>query len=180
MFAHTPKTDVILTISNKIFFFKPQGNRLVVIVPKNFKKLYGPFFMDGVQLLPRLQALQGGSLLFTIQFPEIAGTHFIDLRRMKGWVELGATQSFWTRDPWIENPGALTTRPLLQPSRCLLHSINATNIEIKFGQIENNFRNTPLTCFYIYCEDWDTSLSYFITKDVRAKLSNILDFTMRN
>ena len=32
----------------------------------------------------RLQPLQRGSLLFTIQFPEIPGTHFIDLGRMKG------------------------------------------------------------------------------------------------
>ena len=41
-----------------------------------------------------LQPLQGGSLLFTIQFPEISGTHFIDLGRKKGWVDLGATQWF--------------------------------------------------------------------------------------
>ena len=32
----------------------------------------------------RLQPLRGGSLLFTIQFPEIPGTRFIDLGRMKG------------------------------------------------------------------------------------------------
>ena len=32
----------------------------------------------------RLQPLRGGSLLFTTQFPEIPGTHFIDLVRMKG------------------------------------------------------------------------------------------------
>ena len=32
----------------------------------------------------RLEPLQGGSLLFTTKFPEILGTHFIDLRRMKG------------------------------------------------------------------------------------------------
>ena len=32
----------------------------------------------------RLQPLRGGSLLFTIQFPEILGTHFIDLGSMKG------------------------------------------------------------------------------------------------
>ena len=31
----------------------------------------------------RLQLLRGGSLLFTIQFPEIPATHFIDLGRMK-------------------------------------------------------------------------------------------------
>ena len=38
----------------------------------------------------RLQPLRGGSLLFTTQFPEIPVTHFINLGRMKGWVELGA------------------------------------------------------------------------------------------
>ena len=32
----------------------------------------------------RLQPLRGGSLLFTIQSPEIPGTQFIDLGRMKG------------------------------------------------------------------------------------------------
>ena len=51
-----------------------------------------------------LQPLQGGSLLFTIQFPKIPGTDFINLRRMKGWVDLAATQWFWTREPWIRNP----------------------------------------------------------------------------
>ena len=33
-------------------------------------------------------------LLFTTKFPEIPGTHFIDLGRMKGRADLGATQSF--------------------------------------------------------------------------------------
>ena len=32
----------------------------------------------------KLQPLRGGSLLVTIQFPEIPGIHFMDLRRMKG------------------------------------------------------------------------------------------------
>ena len=40
----------------------------------------------------RLEPLRGGSLLFTTQFPEIPGTHFIDLGKMKGLVDLGATQ----------------------------------------------------------------------------------------
>ena len=40
----------------------------------------------------RLEPLRGGSLLFTIKFPEILGTHFIDLGRIKDLVELGATQ----------------------------------------------------------------------------------------
>ena len=32
----------------------------------------------------RLEPLRQGSLLFTTKFPEISGTHFIDLGRMKG------------------------------------------------------------------------------------------------
>ena len=32
----------------------------------------------------RLEQLRGDSLLFTIKFPEIPGTHFMDLGRMKG------------------------------------------------------------------------------------------------
>ena len=31
----------------------------------------------------RLEPLRGGSLLFTTKFPEISGTHFTDLGRMK-------------------------------------------------------------------------------------------------
>ena len=42
-----------------------------------------PFYGWG-STTSRLQPLRGGSLLFTIQFPEISGTHFIDLIRMKG------------------------------------------------------------------------------------------------
>ena len=41
------------------------------------------------------------------KFPEILGTHFIDLGRMKGWVKLGATQWFWTRGFWNENPARI-------------------------------------------------------------------------
>ena len=42
-----------------------------------------PFYGWG-STASRLQPLRGGSLLFTIQFSEIPGTHFIDLGRMKG------------------------------------------------------------------------------------------------
>ena len=62
-------------------------------------------FMDGVQgSASRLEPLQGGSLLFTTNFPEIPGTHFVDLGMMAGWVNLGASKWFWTWDPWIGNP----------------------------------------------------------------------------
>ena len=41
-------------------------------------------FYGWVSTTSRLQPLRGGGLLFTIQFPEISGTHFIVLGRMKG------------------------------------------------------------------------------------------------
>ena len=71
---------------------------------KECKKLYGAFFYGWCSTASRLEPLWGGSLLFTTTFPEIPGTHFIDLGRMKSWVNLGATQWFWTWDPWIGNP----------------------------------------------------------------------------
>ena len=46
-----------------------------------------PFYGWG-STASRLEPLWGGSLLFTTKFPEIPDTHFIDLRRMKGWVDL--------------------------------------------------------------------------------------------
>ena len=60
--------------------------------------------MDGLQFPQGLESLQGGSLLFTTKFPEILGTLFNYLGKMKGWVDLGATHWFWTQDLRIGNP----------------------------------------------------------------------------
>ena len=49
--------------------------------------LYGCGSIDSWQVEP----LQGSGLLFPTKFPEIPETHFIDLGRMKGSVDLGAT-----------------------------------------------------------------------------------------
>ena len=68
------------------------------------KKLSGPFLWMKFDCLKVTEQLRRGSLLFTTKFPESPGTHLIDLGRMKGWFDLGATQWFWTREPWIENP----------------------------------------------------------------------------
>ena len=69
-----------------------------------FKKNFmAPFYGWGSNV-SRLEPLRWGSLLFTTKFPEIPGTHFNDLERTNGWVDLGATQWFWTWDPWIKNP----------------------------------------------------------------------------
>ena len=58
---------------------------------KNFLNFMIPFYGWGSTAL-RLEPLRGGSLLFSTKFPEIHGTHFIDLGRMKSYVDLGAIQ----------------------------------------------------------------------------------------
>ena len=55
-----------------------------IVIRKYYKEqlkktnFIAPFYGWG-STASRLQPLRGGSLLFTIQFPEIPGTHFIDL-----------------------------------------------------------------------------------------------------
>ena len=58
----------------------------------------------GFNRLKATKPLRRDSLLFTTQFPEIPGTHFIDLGKIKSLVDLEATQWFRIRDPWIGNP----------------------------------------------------------------------------
>ena len=69
-----------------------------------------PFYGWGSTAL-RLEPLRGGSLLFTAKFPEIPGTHFIELGRMK------RLKRSWSH-PVVSNTGPLdwkssdlTTRP---------------------------------------------------------------------
>ena len=45
------------------------------------KNFMAPFYGWG-STASRLEPLRGGSLLFTTKFPEVPGTHFIDLERM--------------------------------------------------------------------------------------------------
>ena len=84
--------------SSKTWYYLYLPN--IIQCSKNFMAL----FYGWSSTASRLEPLRGGSLLFTTRFPEIPGTHFIDLGRMKGWVDLGATQQFWTRDPSVGNP----------------------------------------------------------------------------
>ena len=51
---------------------------------KNFKKNFMVPFHGWGSTASRLVPLRGGSLHFTTKFPDIPGTHFIDLGRMKG------------------------------------------------------------------------------------------------
>ena len=53
-------------------------------VGKKRKNIFMACFYGWGSTASRLKPLPGGSLLFTTMFPEISGTHFINLRRMKG------------------------------------------------------------------------------------------------
>ena len=55
------------------------------------KNVMAPFYGWG-STASKLEPLWGGSLLYNTKFPEIQDIHFINLERMKGWVNLGATQ----------------------------------------------------------------------------------------
>ena len=78
-----------------------------------------------VKCLKATEPLRGGSLLFITKFPEISGTYLIGLQRMKDWVDLGATQWFWTRDSWIGNlapqPEGHCSKELILWNSCLYY-----------------------------------------------------------
>ena len=85
----------IPTISTKYFisFFTSNIFYISYILYLFKKKFVAPFYGWG-STASKLELLRGGSLLFTTKFPEISGTHFTNLRRMKGRVDLGVTQWF--------------------------------------------------------------------------------------
>ena len=61
--------------------------------------------MDGVQLPQGYGHFEEGVYFLPLSSQKfLVYTHFIDLERMKGWVDFGATPWFWARDPWIGNP----------------------------------------------------------------------------
>ena len=76
------------------------------------KTIMAPFLWMVFNCLKATEPLQGDSLLFTIHFPGIPGTHLIDLWSMKGWVVFGAAWRFWIWGPWIRNP-ALWIAPII-------------------------------------------------------------------
>ena len=80
----------------------------------------------------RLEPLQRGSLLFTIIFPEIPGTHYINLGRITHWslsVDLNTGPMDW-------ESSTLSTRPLLHEMK-LNHSqfVRILNIQPPSVQI---------------------------------------------
>ena len=64
--------------------FKFRSNIFPSISSSIKKKLYGTFLWMGFNFLKATEPLRGDSLLFATKFPEIPGTHLIDLGRMEG------------------------------------------------------------------------------------------------
>ena len=60
--------------------------------------------MGGVQLSQGSRGTTRRQFTFYHSAPGVPGTYLINLGRIKGWVDLRATQWFWTQDPWIRNP----------------------------------------------------------------------------
>ena len=58
--------------------FKKKKNK------KKEKQNFMAFFYGWGSTSSRLEPLRGGRLLFTTKFPKFPGTHFINLRKMKG------------------------------------------------------------------------------------------------
>ena len=79
------------------FEFEQVGNvfcTLVRLSKKKALKILLLFLWMGFNCLKATEPLRGASLLFTTKFPESPGTHLINLGRLKGTVESGATQWF--------------------------------------------------------------------------------------
>ena len=118
----------------------------------NFK-LYGPFLWVGFNCLKATEPLQGDSLLFTTKFPEIPGTHLIDLGRIKGWVDLGATQWFLYTGPVDWESRALTTRPLLHYFRKVVEKKMEKTGKCKSFCFSKKHKETSTQVFRCeYCE----------------------------
>ena len=83
---YTPKYNgnIESGLSSKRYNKKQQDDSMLFSKRRPKKKLYDPFLWMGFNCLKATTPLQGGSLLFTTKFPEISGTHLIDLGKMKG------------------------------------------------------------------------------------------------
>ena len=68
---------------------------------KKKKKIYGPFSWMGLNCPRATESLREGSLLFTTKFPEIPGTHFIDLGRWKAESTLEPPSGFEHETPGL-------------------------------------------------------------------------------
>ena len=90
------------------------------------------------------EPLKGDILLFTTKSPWVPSTHFINLEKMKGWVNLGATQWFWTQD-WRSS--ILTTKPMPHVF-CYVFSLSCNCLLSNTAEY-SNYKKTLLLPFFL-------------------------------
>ena len=104
-----------------------------------FKK-NGPFLWMGLNCLTATEPLRGESLLFTTRSPGDPGTHLINLRRMKGWVDLGTIQWFWAQSPWIRNLVGYFQAIIFKKLKYFIFHLDF--LHLKFTKIWQTFTHT--------------------------------------
>ena len=102
---------------------------------KTFLKNFMTGFNGWCSTASRSEPVWGGSLLFTTRFPEFPGTHFIDI----GSLNLGATQWFRMRDPWIGDPPG-------KPDQQTIHCPTANFGPLLWGRLVNRQTHTLHLC----------------------------------
>ena len=128
IFNHHPKGRAKMSNMSQVLTkrkWKPLTNKILVYTSRLIKKNFMASFYGWGSTASRLQPLWGGSLLFTIQSPEIPGTH---------WPRKDERLSRHRSHPVVLSTGlldwessALTTRPLLHDIASTFLKKTATN-----------------------------------------------------
>ena len=133
--------------------------------------------MDGVQLRQGYRATMRRQLLFTTKFPDIPGTHLIDLGRMKGWINLGSTQSSFSPFSYTGITYATLRKsvniPLLKDKYWSYHngsesSGNVQKYQKLFGQIVN-----ILPWCYLLTKVYEIASSYCNILQIFLQMMNL-------
>ena len=98
----------------------------------------------GFNCLKATEPRRGANSLFTTKFLKIPGNHLINLGRLKGWDNPGATKWFWTRGFWIKNP--VPYQWVINP---LLHNLSHF-VETKVKQKLTNYQKLFKTIILIF------------------------------
>ena len=134
---------------------------------KLWKKFKAPFYGWG-STASRLESLWGGSLLYYIKFPEIPGTHFINLGRMKGCVDLGGFDpTVLSMRPLDWESSTLTTRPLRLPPtfpKCWIEK--KSNTVCSSTNLPSNLVNNIFAS--VHCLGFNIKLLSFFTLNYRS------------
>ena len=107
---------------------------------------YAPFLRMGFNYPKPKEPSKGDILLFTTISPGVPSTHFINLEKMKGWVNLGANQWFWSQD-WRSS--ILTTKPMPHVF-CYVFSLSCNCLLSNTAEY-SNYKKNFIFAIFSYC-----------------------------